>query len=286
MAETRKRFLIAGEEKKSSPWQAADLVDPWAPLARTVAPAWIAAAAASSGRLPSAAACEALRSALERENSLAREAAASRVRAAEERCAGAQALADAAARAASLVNQTPVSHLPSSGGTLDAAVAAAAADEAASFPPRSGSARPAAPAGWTSAGLYLAGEAWAGFPPPRREGWRDTVAEGGLLLAATLPVGGGSSSGGGGIGEDEPSAVGVLAPAVARQASLALRVPAFPDRACSPPGAGGAGARAARRLAIAADFDAAAADDALAEAMRERASAAVLRAIDELAAGV
>jgi len=163
---------------------------------------------------------------------------------------------------------------------------AAADGGTAVFPPRY-SGRPAE--GYTSGALFLAAEAYCGVPPMKRKGWRDPVREGSLLHAA-FAGGAGASPGGGAAAAtasassaaapfkpDAAVSVGsVLGPAGLRQAADALRQPAFPDRGFAlPTEARGRGA--ARRLAVAADADAAAADEEWLASSREaalRASAA------------
>jgi hypothetical protein len=110
--------------------------------------------------------------------------------------------------------------------------------------------------GATSATMYVAAE-WAtgAPPPPQRDGWRYLVGEGADgLPRVDLGGGGGGSTDGGGSSR-------VLDPALIAQAHEALKRPAFPDRVMPPPRTG-AGSLAVRGVALAADFDEAAAQEA------------------------
>lgn len=118
--------------------------------------------------------------------------------------------------------------------------------------------------GATSATMYVAAE-WAtgAPPPPQRDGWRYLVGDGADGLPRVVLGNGGSTDGSG--------SSRVLDPALIAQAHEALKRPAFPDRIMPPPRTG-AGSLAVRGVALAADFDEAAAQ----EARAHEATAAVL----------
>ena len=193
----------------------------------------------------------------------ATDAALDRLRAQKEtaRDAAARRLRDGSAAAASGGADGCAEELDDTGGDeMDAEGGGdvdLAADDEAAFPPRY-TGRPCE--GYTSGALYLAAEHYCGFPPVKRTGWRDIVAETTLLSSSYLPLGGNTKSVAHSV--EDARSIGALSPAIARQAAEALRQPRFPDRSYPLP-VRGRGSRMARNVAIAADADAAAADDAL-----------------------
>jgi len=114
--------------------------------------------------------------------------------------------------------------------------------------PRLYNGRPAR--GATSGALYIAAERDTGFPPARREGWRDVVEC-----------------------DTGPDGILTLNPVQAEAAREALKRPAWPDRAFPPPAT--PGAAVLRAAAIAADYDAAAATAAALAASRAAAYSAL-----------
>jgi hypothetical protein len=106
--------------------------------------------------------------------------------------------------------------------------------------------------GATSAAQFLAAEWEAGFPPPRRDAWRYPLSAG--------------------------AAAAAMDPHLVANAREALKRPAWPDRAYAAAAAGG-GAPQLRALALASQFDDAAAVGEAVAAMHARA----LRAAERLA---
>lgn len=100
--------------------------------------------------------------------------------------------------------------------------------------------------GYTSGALYVSAEGEAGFPPPQREGWRYPHESGANVALAFGPSSGGSGS------AELPTA---------KAAKAALKRPRWPDRGYPVPASASSSAYL-RAVAIASDFDAAAAAEA------------------------
>lgn len=162
--------------------------------------------------------------------------------------------------------------------------------------------------GYTSGALYIGAERACGVPPLRRSGWRDVMNDGAFPLSAFLYMPGADGVGAAAVsarasarsgragqvlpapGLPPPPSVTAAAalamaqaaqalangtgPGTARQAAQLLRQPAFPDRGFPLP-AYARGNRLARRMAMAADADAAAEEEAAHLEAQEGALAAL-----------